>query len=190
MREADGVPAVPGVVRRHPGLAVPYREFGTATREPSRDPIEFGFAGKRFRCIDDLPFPLLEEILRKVPVDEQGRVDAARANLYGILIQVGPFFRQIIVDHDVVGPDGGVVAYGLEEFEQVLRSKANPGDVRTLMEIMTWLVEEYVGRPTEQPSASLPGAATTGVRSRVVSLSRGTVTEVDTPGEAGAAEGS
>lgn len=51
------------------------------------------------------------------------------------------------------------------------------GDDDLLMEIMGGLVEDFSARPTKSPSTLQPGAETTGVTSKVVSLSRGTVVE-------------
>lgn len=55
------------------------------------------------------------------------------------------------------------------------------GDDELLMEIMAGLVEDFMGRPTQQPSPSQLGPSTTGGESKVVSLSAGTVQVV--PGE-------
>jgi hypothetical protein len=60
-------------------------------------------------------------------------------------------------------------------FKDHIRRHGTDGDV--LVDIMQGLMEDFVGRPTEEPSHSQDGPSTTGPTSRVVSLQRGSVTQ-------------
>lgn len=65
-----------------------------------------------------------------------------------------------------------------------MRSHGTDDDV--LVDIMQGLMEDFLGRPTEEPSHSQTGPSTTGGMSRVVSLQRGSVTvqpEAPEPGQ-------
>ena len=55
-------------------------------------------------------------------------------------------------------------------------------DLEVFIDIMAGLMEDFVGRPTEEPSHSQDGPSSTGPMSRVVSLQRGSVT-IQPPGE-------
>jgi hypothetical protein len=156
---------------------MPHRDFEASRREELREPITFSWRGRTFRCIDELPWPLLQDLLAKVPIDESNRIDQSKINRFGILLQVGPFLRAIVVDEDVRGPDGQVITYGSGELEKVLRSKADPVglmDTETLCEIMGWLIETYLGRPTAPPSPSPGGPSDIGARLKAVSSSPAT----------------
>lgn len=141
---------------------MPHRDFERRARQ---DPITFSFEGRTFRCVDEMPWPLLEEILGAVPTDEHGRPLENAASV-GLTLALATFFRQVVVDED------------LPAVEEVLRRKQNPMGVATLTEIVQWLVEVYTGRPTERPGSSQPGPSVPETKSRVVSLQRGTVEEV------------
>ena len=140
---------------------MPHRDFERREREP----VSFSFDGQMFRCIEAMPWALLEEILGKVPTDARGQVIEEASNV-GLTLVLGDFFRQV------------VVVEGLPGFEEVLRRKQNPLDVATLTAIVQWLVEVYTGRPTERPGSSQLGPSVPETKSRVVSLQPGTVEEV------------
>lgn len=67
------------------------------------------------------------------------------------------------------------------EYRRFFRLVTLHGDDEVLMDIMQGLIEDLMGRPTVEPSGSSSTPSETGVVSKVVSLSRGTV-EVLPPG--------
>jgi hypothetical protein len=156
---------------------MPHRDFEAARREETREPITFSWRGRTFRCVDELPWAFIEDLLSKVPLDEGGRMDQARIDRLGIMLQIGPFLRGVVVPDDVLAPDGQVVAYGSGELDKILRSKADPiglGDTETLVAIMSWLIETYLGRPTRPLSDSPRGPSSIGASLKAVSSSPAT----------------
>lgn len=137
---------------------MPHKQFHARGR--ADDPITFTFEDETFRCVDSMDWPTLEKI-----IEAQSRKDQA-----GAMIQIGPFFRNVIVDED------------LPRFEGVLSRKTDRLDPEVLASIMEWLVETYSERPTVRPSVSSDGSPATGPNIRVVSLERGTVREEPAPG--------
>jgi hypothetical protein len=146
----------------------PSREFGAALRESRGEPITFKFAGTGpWRCVRALPWSFFEDMLalQRAGDDE------------GIALKIGPFFRTVVVPEQ------------REAFERdVLDQLMTPGAQEVIVEVVSWLIEQYTGRPTERPSASPPTQPSAGERSRVVSLSRGTVETVDSIPEPGPPE--
>jgi hypothetical protein len=146
-----------------------HMEFGAALRESRGEPITFSFAGTGpWRCIRALPWSFFEDLLS----------DMHRGDETGIALKIGPFFRTVVVPEQ------------REAFErEVLDQLMTPGAQEVIVEIISWLIEQYTGRPTVRPSVSPPTQGMSGERSRVVSLSQGTVREVDSipePGQPGA----
>lgn len=91
-----------------------------------------------------------------------------------------------MADADAASPEG-VAALG-DFFEAALgrdgyrrfrsHCREHGTDPETLLAIMEDLVEDVGGRPTQRPSPSADGLPAAGTTSRVVSFSRGTVTEM------------
>lgn len=66
-----------------------------------------------------------------------------------------------------------------EQYSRFFRLVTRYGDDDLLMEIMSGLVEDLMGRPTMRPSDSPATPSTSGEPSKVVSLQRGTVQVVE-----------
>lgn len=142
-----------------------HREFGAALRESRGEPITFKFAGTGpWQCVRALPWSFFEDILSLWRSGDEN----------GIALKIGPFFRTVVVPEQ------------REAFErEVLDQLMTPGAQEVIAEVVGWLIEQYTGRPTVRPSASPPTPPSAGAKSRVVSLSRGTVEEVDSIPESG-----
>lgn len=55
-----------------------------------------------------------------------------------------------------------------------------PVTLTTLTEIITWLIEEYSGKPTPQSTSSAPGSETTGSGSTATHVSTESISQVPT----------
>lgn len=145
-----------------------HREFGAALREHKGEPVTFGFAGTGpWECVRALPWSFFEGLLS----------DMHRGDETAIALKIGPFFRTVVVPEQ------------REAFErEVLDQLMTPGAQDEIAGVVAWLIEQYTGRPTARPSDSQPTPETAGGRSRVVSLSRGTVEVVESTSEPGLPE--
>lgn len=120
-----------------------------------------------FECHGEVSTLLLSEFAANAGVDT--------ATPEGTAL-IAEFFRQAF---------GSERAY--QEFFRVhTRHGGHDGD-DLLMDILGGLVEDFTGRPTVQPSASLPTPSQSGAPSKVVSFSRATVEVLQQPGLADAA---
>lgn len=67
-------------------------------------------------------------------------------------------------------------ALGEKVYAQFRRHvRENSTTEEELLDVMKGIVEDFLGRPTQEPSSSQDGPSTTGPTSRVVSLQRGSV---------------
>jgi hypothetical protein len=125
---------------------MPHREFEAARREASQEPITFSIAGEEepFRCVPILDWETLEETVRY-------HLDG---NQIGMALQIGPFFRKNLIEEDV------------ERFFRMLSRKDRRLSPEVLIDVMTWIIEQHTGRPTERPSGSPGGPQATGDGSR------------------------
>jgi hypothetical protein len=116
-----------------------HRDFGSPVLS-SDEPLTFTLYGEVFRCQPALQGRVLIEFIAQSSADDPA--SGARAVLQ--------FFNAAIVDADH------------DRFKTMTESSEHIVTMDTLTEIMDWLVEQYTGRPTEQPSPSQPGESTTG----------------------------
>lgn len=116
-----------------------HKEFTTAKAESTEDPITFSIDGETYHCV---PKPSWQAI-EMISYAKTAEIDKA-------VIKLGEFYRALIVEED------------LESFEKILGRKQNPVDLELLVDITTYLVEAYTGRPTRPPSGSPAGRNGTG----------------------------
>lgn len=110
-----------------------FKDFGTGTDTAEIEPLSFKLHGEEFHCVDQLQGKVLLDL-----VAESNNADdpAAAAKIINV------FFNTVLKEDD------------WKRFEALLESKDKIVSVETLGEITTWLVEEYTGRPTEEPEVS------------------------------------
>lgn len=121
-------------------MAAKNKDFGSPV--PSSDePITFQLYGETFRCV-----PAMQGFaMVKFMVDASAEEDVG-ANASAII--------------DIL--NYALVASDRERFTAMAESEDRIIPLDTLTEIMDWLVEQYTGRPTQQPVSSPDGGEITG----------------------------
>ncbi|MGI8425603.1 MAG: hypothetical protein ACR2M4_03200 [Actinomycetota bacterium] len=103
-----------------------------------QEPITFDLAGEKFTCIPEAPGGTLTDFIGDAG---EGTSRAAPAMLN--------FIKAVLIDDDV------------ERFNSIIYSKTIMVPLETLLELVRWLVEQYVDRPTMRPSQSQRGPSAT-----------------------------
>jgi len=114
-----------------------HREFKAKRKDTP--PLTFTLEGVEFECLPDIPGAVLTDFLGDATSDSPGRSAPALVN----------FITAVLLDDQV------------EPFLDLVHSKDTIIEIDLLGEIVTWLVEEYAGRPTERPSRSAGGPRST-----------------------------
>jgi len=110
-----------------------FKDFGSGTGgDAAAEPLSFKLHGEEFSCV-----PRVQGKLMLSLVAESGSNDPAKAA--GL---INKFFKQVLVEESFF------------RFEALLEHPEKIVTVETLAEITAWLVEEYSGRPEEQPTVS------------------------------------
>jgi hypothetical protein len=110
-----------------------FKDFGAGTSTGTKDPLSFKLHGEEFHCVPEVQGKVLLDLVAKSG-SEDDPVAAAEVITF--------FFKTVLHDDSY------------EKFEALLSSKDKIVSMETLAEITTWLVEEYTGRPEEQPEVS------------------------------------
>ena len=109
-----------------------FKDFGTGSSSEEKEPIIFKLHGEEFTCVPALQGKVLMSLVSRSqsedPVEAMGVIDT--------------FFSQALTDES------------LERFNALLEDKERVVVMETLGEIIAWLVEEYSGRPNQQPEVS------------------------------------
>lgn len=116
-----------------------HRDFSVASETRKKQPVTFTLEGQEFECVEEAPAAALTDFLGDVAGDHVGRSAAALVS----------FITSVLIDEDV------------PRFLDLVHSKETIIPIETVGEIVTWLVEEYSGRPTVRPSRSRGGPRTT-----------------------------
>jgi hypothetical protein len=100
------------------------------------EPLTFDLGGETFHCAPEVQGATILELMRaSANADEDSR---------GILMAVSVLdFFELCMDEDEH-----------KRFAEFLHNKKKIVRMTTLSEIMSWLIEEYTDRPTQQPSDS------------------------------------
>lgn len=110
-----------------------FKDFGSGTGgNASAEPLSFKLHGEEFSCVPQVQGKLMLNL-----VAESGSNDPAKAAEL-----INKFFKQVLVEESFT------------RFEALLEHPEKIVTVETLAEITAWLVEEYSGRPEEQPTVS------------------------------------
>lgn len=108
-----------------------FKDFGTGVSE-EKEPIVFKLHNEEFTCIATIQGKTLMNLVSRSQSEDPAEAMAV----------VETFFSKILVDES------------LERFNALLEDKERIVDMETLGEIIAWLVEEYTGRPNQQPEVS------------------------------------
>lgn len=118
-----------------------FKDFGTPAS--SDEPVTFRLHGEVFRCVPAIQGVVLIEFIAAAGGGAEGNMAATAEEMLR-------FFNRTIIPAD------------RERFTELLNSDDRIVSLEGLVEIMDWLVEQYAGRPTQQPTPSQPGEQTTG----------------------------
>lgn len=106
-----------------------FKDFGSGTAAEEKEPIVFKLHEEEFTCIPALQGRVLMDLVTRSQSE-----DAAES--IGV---INTFFSHALTDES------------LERFNALLEDKERIVNMETLGEIISWLVEEYSGRPNQQP---------------------------------------
>lgn len=122
---------------------MPHRKFdltpAPTDQDEPREPITFELSGRglltkepweeSFTAVPVAPPGVLDDVASSMGIDDRGNRVWHTPSLLG-------FMRGVIVDDDVA------------RFEALMRDKDRAIDIKDLGEIMLWLTEELLGRPS------------------------------------------
>lgn len=110
-----------------------FKDFGTGSKDGREfPPLSFKLHGEEFHCVTQVQGRVLLSLTSMADVDDP--VKSAEA--------VNKFFEIVLLDES------------LKRFNDLAESKDRIVTVETLAEIVSWLMEEYSGRPEQQPEVS------------------------------------
>jgi len=108
-----------------------YKDFGTGG-EVNAEPLAFKLHDEEFTAIPTIQGKVLMDLVSRSQSEDP--LEAMSV--------ISTFFEKILVDES------------LERFNALLEDKERIVTMETLGEIIAWLVEEYSGRPNQQPEES------------------------------------
>lgn len=123
--------------------------------------IDFDIDGEVFRCHATMGAGIMMNFADLTSGDVDNPVSGQK-----MITAVRDFFRSALIDED------------RDRFFELLNAPDRYVDLGTLIEIATWLGQEYTARPTGSPSASTSretesgGSSTAGVQSGVTTYTR------------------
>lgn len=106
-----------------------FKDFGSGAAVEEKEPIVFKLHEEEFTCVPALQGKVLMSLVSKSQSEDP-------AESIGV---IDTFFSSVLVDES------------LERFNALLEDKDRIVNMETLGEIISWLVEEYSGRPNQQP---------------------------------------
>jgi len=114
-----------------------FKDFGSGTGDIQKEPLSFKLYDEEFECRPALQGKVLLDLVSESTDGEDG-AGAAKA--------MSGFFDLVLLPES------------LDRFNRLISDSDKIVTVETLADITAWLVEEYAGRPTQQPEPSLSGA--------------------------------
>lgn len=120
-----------------------FKKFSGGRKITDFEPLTFDLNGNEFKAHPAIPGSVLLEFVRDAGSENGG--DSAKA-LYNFLSSALP-------DEEY------------EKLQKVLHDPETIIEIETIGEIVSWLVEEYSSRPTQQPEVSSNGQLTSGTSS-------------------------
>ncbi len=122
-----------------------YRDFDAARAERAGEQIEFKVGGEEFAVDGTLPGGVILELAEAMASGDQFAAMGLTAEL----------FKGIVRPEDT------------DRFAAAVRTV----DMMTMLDLLSWIIEEATGRPLPNASPSEPASSEGGSPSRVVSLS-------------------
>lgn len=122
-----------------------YKKFSGGRKLSEFEPLNFELNGHEFSCYPAIQGSVLLEFVRDAAAADSGGGDSAKA-LYNFLSSAMPEAEY-------------------NKLQDVLHDKETIIEVELIGEIVSWLVEEYSARPTQQPEVSSIGQQTSGTTS-------------------------
>lgn len=108
-----------------------YKDFGSGG-EVNTEPLVFKLHNEEFTAIPTIQGKVLMDLVARSQSEDS--LEAMKV--------ISTFFDSVLVDES------------LERFNSLLEDKERIVTMETLGEIITWLIEEYSGRPNQQPEES------------------------------------
>lgn len=108
-----------------------YKDFGAGKSE-EKDPIVFKLFEEEFTCIPVIQGKTLMDLVARSQSEDT--IEA--------MTVINDFFSKVLKDES------------LGRFNALLEDKERIVTMETLGEVIAWLVEEYSGRPNQQPEES------------------------------------
>lgn len=109
-----------------------YKDFGSGADVEEKEPIVFKLHDEEFTAIPVIQGKVLMDLVSRSQSEDP--VEAMNV--------VTTFFEKVLTDESI------------ERFNALLEDKDRIVAMETLGEIISWLVEEYSGRPNQQPEES------------------------------------
>jgi hypothetical protein len=109
-----------------------FKDFGVGKAPESTEPISFKLYDEEFFCVPQMQGRVMLSLVKDSSSDDP----MVAANT------IDKFFDQVLVEES------------LERFNTLTLDKEKIVTTETLGEIVGWLLEEYSGRPEEQPEVS------------------------------------
>lgn len=120
-----------------------FKKFTGGKRISDYEPLEFELNGNVFKCRPAIQGTVMLEFIKKTSSENGG--DAATA-LYDFLQSSMPEEEYVRLDKLLKNPEVII-------------------EIETIGEVVTWLIEQYSKRPTQQPEPSSNGEPTSGTSS-------------------------
>jgi hypothetical protein len=108
-----------------------FKDFGSGNLQ-EKAPLSFKIHGEEFHCVPEVQGKLMLDMIANSSAEDPAKAAAV----------VSQFFNTVLQDESWT------------RFDALLNDKHRIVTVETLAEITGWLVEEYTGRPEQQPDLS------------------------------------
>lgn len=119
-----------------------HKSFAAARRVDKGEVLTFDLNGQNFTCLTDLPGGMLLDWTEKAADPKITELEQAQF--------AAQFLEDVLDDESAV------------RFNEGLHSKTDPITADQMGDVLNWLVEVYMGRPTEPALPSAPGQSNTG----------------------------
>ena len=126
-----------------PGKQARFKDFGTPHRADDYEPLTFQLAGQEFSCKGAVPGNVLLKFIAEADSNSGGRAAEAMRTFF----------------YSVMEPDEAKRFYDLLDGDEFII------DMLDLVEISSWIIEEYSERPTQPSKASSSGRTKAGITS-------------------------
>lgn len=110
-----------------------FKDFGAGKNSGVKEPVSFKLHDEEFTCVPEVQGKVLLDLVAKSNNENDPAAAAAI---------ISTFFETVLHDESYA------------RFDALLKSKDKIVNMETLADITSWLVEEYTGRPEEQPEVS------------------------------------